>query len=552
MAGTTIDALVVTLGLDPSGFTQGQKQAAEALMKTRQASSQAAKEMQADGKRAGEFFSGIKNEALSLIGVLLGGKGIETFAREATKSIAELGRSAANIGVSARELSVFQMMIERNGGSAQAATSSLKGYADAVERFRLMGDPAALVGTQLIGASLDESPLAVYMKFVKFVQDHKNDAHGIQFINQIGSKLGYDQGLVNATIQMGSVAKANEEMAKAGQVWIPTGADIKAVTDMQNGVIGLGQAAEGAGNHLLVDLAPGINAVSAALTGWITKHPKEAEDIAAIATALTVLGAVRVSANMMGLTGLVGAFDGLAALLARVAPILGLLGFTGPAAGEDQAFSDQTNSAYLDDRRNNPSPIWDWIDRHFGAGLGADLAPDIDAEVRKQAAAHGLDPDHMVRLARKEGGGYDKVSSAGAFGPMQLMPATAGMVGVQKGGPWQDNVRGGMQYYAALLRQFNGDYAAADAAYNAGPNSDGVRRFAATGDMSGLPAETRNYVKSIDPGPGPKFDERGRHVSNTSSVTIGTVNVNTQATDARGIAGAIRGAIVNQANTGQN
>ncbi len=542
---TVIDSLVVTLGLDPAAFTQGQKQAAEALMKTRQASSQAAKEMQADGKRAGEFFSGIKNEALSLIGVLLGGKGIETFAREATKSIAELGRSAANIGVSARELSVFQMMIERNGGSAQAATSSLKGYADAVERFRLMGDPAALVGTQLIGASLDESPLAVYMKFVKFVQDHKNDAHGIQFINQIGSKLGYDQGLVNATIQMGSVAKANEEMAKAGQVWIPTDHDIKAVTDMQNGVIGLGQAAEGAGNHLLVDLAPGINAVSAALTGWITNHPNEAEDIAAIATALTALGAVRLVAGKIGLTGLVGAFDSLVGLLTRLGVLavpLALTGDTGPESTLGPGGEFFGSRGFIAD-------VWD---RHFGSGLGADLAPDIEAEVRKQAAAHGLDPDHMVRLARKEGGGYDKVSSAGAFGPMQLMPATAGMVGVQKGGPWQDNVRGGMQYYAALLRQFNGDYAAADAAYNAGPNSDGVRRFAATGDMSGLPAETRNYVKSIDPGPGPKFDERGRHVSNTSSVTIGTVNVNTQATDARGIAGAIRGAIVNQANTGQN
>jgi hypothetical protein len=172
----------------------------------------------------------------------------------------------------------------------------------------------------------------------------------------------------------------------------------------------------------------------------------------------------------------------------------------------------------------------------------------------------------MVRLAQKEHGGYDNVSPVGAFGPMQLMPDTAASVGVTKGGPWQDNVRGGMDYYRKLLQQFNGNYAAADAAYNAGPNNPGVKRFFETGDPSGLPAETRNYVYGINgrpsgvprlgPPPGPQLGA-AHPVASTSKpdsklvqMHIGAVTVHTQATDPNGIARDLHGELLAQANRG--
>ena len=135
-----VDSLVVTLGLDPSNFTKGQKQAAEALLKTQNQASRTAKEMQADGAKAAEFFGAIKTEFLGLIGVLLGSKGIEAFVRDQTKSLADLGREAKNIGVSIPVLAAFRNAVELNGGSAEAATASFRSLTDQMEHLKVYGN----------------------------------------------------------------------------------------------------------------------------------------------------------------------------------------------------------------------------------------------------------------------------------------------------------------------------------------------------------------------------------------------------------------------------
>lgn len=140
--------------------------------------------------------------------------------------------------------------------------------------------------------------------------------------------------------------------------------------------------------------------------------------------------------------------------------------------------------------------------RYMPGGKLPGLAGDVAAQVRASAAANGLDANHMMRLFQQEHGGYNNVSPAGAFGPAQLMPDTARGEGVATSPndphySWQANVGAGMSYYAKLLKMFNGNYAAADAAYNAGPNNPGVKYFAQTGDPSRLPAETRKYIEAI-------------------------------------------------------
>src|SRR5690606_27722866 len=60
------------------------------------------------------------------------------------------------------------------------------------------------------------------------------------------------------------------------------------------------------------------------------------------------------------------------------------------------------------------------------------------------------------------------VSSAGAQGLMQLMPATARRFGVADSFDPAANIRGGVQYLAWLLQRYNGDLTLAAAGYNAG------------------------------------------------------------------------------------
>jgi len=83
------------------------------------------------------------------------------------------------------------------------------------------------------------------------------------------------------------------------------------------------------------------------------------------------------------------------------------------------------------------------------------------------------------------------ISAKGAQGLMQLMPATANDLGV--GNPFEvgQNIRGGAQYLAQLLKQFNGDERLAAAAYNSGPQN--VQKYA------GVPPfdETKVYVERV-------------------------------------------------------
>ncbi|MGO2957417.1 MAG: transglycosylase SLT domain-containing protein [Acetobacter sp.] len=134
---------------------------------------------------------------------------------------------------------------------------------------------------------------------------------------------------------------------------------------------------------------------------------------------------------------------------------------------------------------------------------GQALPDEIAKEGRAAAARYGLDPNRFLSLLRTEGGGKENVSSAGAFGPGQLMPDTARDLGVatsvdDPNYTWQSNIDGAARYLRQMVDKSQGNYSVAEARYNAGPNSKGVAKFEQTGDFSALPAETQDYVRSID------------------------------------------------------
>ena len=112
--------------------------------------------------------------------------------------------------------------------------------------------------------------------------------------------------------------------------------------------------------------------------------------------------------------------------------------------------------------------------------------------VRLAAATYGVSPAFLRAIIHAESAfNPDALSSAGAQGLMQLMPSTAGDVGVSDAFDAAQNIKGGARYLAQLLKDFHGDRKLAAAAYNAGPQA--VRKY------NGVPpyAETRVYVKRV-------------------------------------------------------
>ncbi len=97
----------------------------------------------------------------------------------------------------------------------------------------------------------------------------------------------------------------------------------------------------------------------------------------------------------------------------------------------------------------------------------------------------------LAVIAVESAGRVDAVSSAGAQGLMQLMPATAERFGVQDSLQPAQNIAGGVKYLNWLMEEFGRDPILVLAGYNAGEGA--VRKH------SGVPpyAETRDYVPKV-------------------------------------------------------
>lgn len=118
------------------------------------------------------------------------------------------------------------------------------------------------------------------------------------------------------------------------------------------------------------------------------------------------------------------------------------------------------------------------------------------------AARYGVPSTLAMEVATKESSlNQTAISSAGAIGVMQLMPATAAQYGADPYNTTQ-NIDAGVHYLAYLLGQFGGDQTKTLAAYNAGPAATNAAINSASASGSGdflslLPSETQNYVSSI-------------------------------------------------------
>ncbi len=138
--------------------------------------------------------------------------------------------------------------------------------------------------------------------------------------------------------------------------------------------------------------------------------------------------------------------------------------------------------------------------------------PQIIGLIKDAPAEHGVDPYLVAAVAREESE-FNRVaiSSAGALGMMQIMPATGRLIAKGKGVKGFDeawlfdtrtSIRFGSWYLVGLLERFDGKLHLAVAAYNAGPTAveKWIKKLPAPPDefVESIPyTETRNYVKRV-------------------------------------------------------
>lgn len=137
---------------------------------------------------------------------------------------------------------------------------------------------------------------------------------------------------------------------------------------------------------------------------------------------------------------------------------------------------------------------------------------DYKDKILAQAKKQNLDSAIIYGLIRRESAFNEQAKSpVGAMGLMQIMPKTGRYIAKQLKEKWRSNcllrpetnLKYGTFYFNQLLQKFDGHYALAAAAYNAGPHRvkrwlPAEQKIAADIWVETIPyKETRNYVSAV-------------------------------------------------------
>ncbi|HDC4544037.1 TPA: hypothetical protein O8T97_001062 [Enterobacter cloacae] len=214
---TIIDSLVVTLGLDSSGFKKGQTEVKKGLDDTRKNADQTAKDMEAAGKRAASFFSSIRTELLALVGVTLSAQGIKTFITNMTSDLMRLGIESRALDISAKSLDGWERAAAAAGSTAERMAGTLGNFQKTLTNIRtgggqedpLFGALASFAGAT--GANFDyqnDNAEKIMRKIASNWGKLSKDAQ-----RRFGGMFGFDnatqQGLAN-----GSLVQDSDRFAK--------------------------------------------------------------------------------------------------------------------------------------------------------------------------------------------------------------------------------------------------------------------------------------------------------------------------------------------------
>lgn len=557
---TVVDALTVTLGLDNSNFKKGQEEVRHNLHITVEAAVKAGKEMQASGAQAAQFFSQIKTEALSLLGIFLGGRGIESFVRDTTKSLADLGRAARNIDISPSDLNAFTAAMERMGGSAQSAMASLEGIARAQQQWKTFGNnPEFNAFLSLIGANPNMKPLDIVSRFSEFAKGQQGQPGGVQRIQQTGAGIGLDQATINSIIQLTKTSTLSAELERSREL-IPLTKDmVDHLTTLQTSMVSLEQAILGLSTVMLDKVAPRLSRFIDTLTNDIA-HPGAARPTDFMPDWMTNIITFGQGPGWGGKL-----YDRLFAP-SQPSGAPPATGRGGPRTGAWKPGGFEASSAAED-------AMSFWISKGLTPAQAAGMAAQEQAESGGNPGARG---------------DYDKDGNPTAHGAYQWhrtrrenilaktgIDVSTATIQQQREAAYWELMNVEHEARRRLLASTTPGQAGAAATEFERPGNrlgeEVTRGAIAAGIMrrmapNGIPRKGPTFGPSALDGPGPVTvhnpadfilpaplpGPRATNEDNSSSVTIGNINIHTQATDAKGVAGSLRDEIANQANRGAN
>jgi hypothetical protein len=586
---TIIDSLFVEIGFQTKGVQVGQKQTSDALKKTRDDAERTAKEMELRGKQAAAFFGQIRNQVIGLFAAFTAGAGLKAFVTDVTTADAAAGRLAKNLGISATELTTWEGAARLAGGSAEGIAGSMQNLTNEFQTLALTGQSAVVPYFRAVNVALADTsgkmrPLGDILLDLSDKFSHMAPAQA----QALGRGMGLDQDTITM-LERGKVAVREylEEARKSA----PTAKDIAGAEARQKSFRDLTISSEKLGRIILTTVTPFILKLTEALTAlsqWAQQHSKFVEAVfAGLAVAVGVLGAASAVA--------LGTFLGLSAPVLAIAAAIG-------AAATAAALLYQNWDKLLDIIKHTPlydeivgafAPALQWIEdkaqkvwdvirgkgpdvtAEAGSGAGktikasggtqSDIAAFVSMGWTRQQAA-GI----VASIQRESSGDANAVGDSGnAFGLAQWHRDRQADFAKWAGHDIRNSTRqeqlafinyelregkekaAGTKLSAVNDARAAGDIVSRSYERPADVQGEATKRAQLAGSLFAGPAVDRG-LSAANPG----ATSGGNTTNSTSSnqTNIGTINVNTKATDAAGIAKSIgpeirKRSIAPQANT---
>lgn len=263
---TVIDELIVRLGLDPSKFTKGQKEAAAALAKTRAEIKKVGGEAEREVNSLGESVGNLRRAALGFTAALFGAAGITSFVQRVTQADAQLGRFTRTTGQNAERVSIWGNAIQRLGGDAQAFQQSLGSLIGEFEQFSATGQSNLIPFFRGIGVQIakDNGEMRnfedILLDLEKRVQTMRPGQAKWWLRN-----LGIDEGTINAIL----TGKLRQFLSEQERIQKVTKEHTDAAEALASAWDTAAQSAIDLGRTVMTSLTPSLIQSLETTKGWI-------------------------------------------------------------------------------------------------------------------------------------------------------------------------------------------------------------------------------------------------------------------------------------------
>ena len=260
---TVIDSFTLEIGLDGKKFVEGRKDVEAEFNKTRDVAERFGTAIEQQGQRISEVFGLTKRGVAGILATFVGGEAAAFIDRVATMD-AHTSRLAHSIGISTRELSIWQNMVRNVGGSAEDASATFGALNDTFQNM-VMGNamPSPAFASLLSRAGVDwrhSTPDVALQKIMGFLggQPERQQRFWLQQIPGMNENMMFLmlEGIRN-------MGRFREEVEKIGAASEQSGAQAR---DLQEKTGELGTAWDNFARVLFPSLTGALNILTAIFT----------------------------------------------------------------------------------------------------------------------------------------------------------------------------------------------------------------------------------------------------------------------------------------------